>query len=149
MQIAEILGEGASGLISRAHARNLSRDVAVKVFKGDVTSDGSPLDEMQACILAGSHPHLIDTLGKVVHHPAGKHGLVLELIPPSYEILGRPPTFATCTRDTYPDNLSFPLVLALRILMSVASAARHLHELGISHGGESSALLSPASSDPD
>ena len=44
--IQQVLGEGASGLISKAKWISESKDVAIKVFKGDVTSDGLPDDEM-------------------------------------------------------------------------------------------------------
>ena len=62
--IKELLGEGASGLISKAHWFDKKEDVAIKVFKGDVTSDGSPEDEMEASIAAGFHESLIQVLGK-------------------------------------------------------------------------------------
>ena len=40
-----------------------------KLYKGSITSDGSPLNEMNACIAAGQHPNLIKVLGRVVGHP--------------------------------------------------------------------------------
>ena len=48
------LGQGASGVISKAHwldnPLGLPEHVAVKVFKGEVTSDGYPEDELNACL---------------------------------------------------------------------------------------------------
>ncbi|HLY96336.1 MAG TPA: leucine-rich repeat-containing protein kinase family protein, partial [Sideroxyarcus sp.] len=61
LQLQHKLGEGASGVIHRAmwQRHEGRRDVAVKLFKGAVTSDGLPHSEMAACIRAGSHPNLI------------------------------------------------------------------------------------------
>ena len=51
-----LLGEGASG---RVHAASWAgRPVALKLFKGAMTSDGLPEREMAACLAAGAHPHL-------------------------------------------------------------------------------------------
>jgi serine/threonine protein kinase len=41
-QIGKILGEGASGTISQAEWTSEQISVAVKLFKGQITSDGSP-----------------------------------------------------------------------------------------------------------
>ena len=48
-------------------ARELSgaRALAVKLFQGEVTSDGLPASERAACVGAGSHPGLIPVLGEV------------------------------------------------------------------------------------
>jgi serine/threonine protein kinase len=88
---------------------------------------------MKACITAGSHPNLIDPIGKIHGHP-DKKGLVLELIPPTFTNLGLPPTLDTCTRDSFPPGTIFSAKKCLNILRSIASAAAHLHDKGISHG---------------
>ncbi|ORY76960.1 hypothetical protein BCR37DRAFT_400654 [Protomyces lactucae-debilis] len=128
--VQHILGEGASGVISKAKLGE--KEVAVKVFKGEVTSDGAPSDEMDACIAAGSHPHLIDPLASVLNHPGGRRGLVLELVPPTYTNLGLPPSMTSCTRDNFSRRLS--KADALSILRGIAAAAVHLHRRGIAHG---------------
>jgi hypothetical protein len=131
------LGEGASGVISRAGwqpATGPAQEVAVKIFKGAVTSDGLPHCEMAACIAAGSHPNLIAVEGKIGHHPAGAEGLVLELIAPVFGNLAGPPSLATCTRDVYAPGTTFTLAAALRLAHGIASAAAHLHAQGILHG---------------
>ncbi|WP_210487960.1 leucine-rich repeat-containing protein kinase family protein [Rufibacter aurantiacus] len=137
--LEDVLGEGASGVISRAHwqnpkAHDAPAHVAVKVFKGEVTSDGLPQDEMRACMAAGSHPNLVQVLGKITQHPALKQGLVLELIPAGYRNLGGSPSFASCTRDVYPAGTVFTLQETLSIAGGIASAAAHLHARGIMHG---------------
>ncbi|MFZ4674679.1 MAG: leucine-rich repeat-containing protein kinase family protein [Nodosilinea sp.] len=148
LTLAEVLGQGASGIISRGvwrqnqpiPASKTSSEtggetaVAIKLFKGAITSDGLPADEMRACIAAGAHPNLIGPLGQVVDHPEQKNGLVLPLIPPTYRVLGGPPSLDSCTRDTYPPDTVFDLELVLRIATGVAAAAARLHQRGILHG---------------
>ena len=132
--IQQILGEGASGLISKAKWISESKDVAIKVFKGDVTSDGLPDDEMAISILAGFHENLVSFFGKIQQHPEGKNGLIMELIPPSFINLGNPPNFDTCTRDTFEDNALFTEEEFLKIVKSIASVTAQLHSKGINHG---------------
>ncbi|RYP35424.1 hypothetical protein DL767_003831 [Monosporascus sp. MG133] len=61
IQVHGLLGEGASGVISKGtrYAPHQTRQAAVELFKGEMTSDGTPADEMRACIQAGSHPNLM------------------------------------------------------------------------------------------
>ena len=134
LTLHEELGEGASGLISRGYWTCEASDVAVKVFKGEVTSDGYPKDEMKACIAVGEHDNLTTVHGKLHAHPEDKEGLVLSLIPSRYVNLGNPPSLLTCTRDTYDEGTSFSFAQLLRILLDVASSAEHLHERGVMHG---------------
>ena len=135
LSLHQLLGEGASGIISKGvwKAENGDKDVAIKIFKGELTSDGSPIDEMNACIAAGQHPNLIDPIGKIHGHP-DKKGLVLQLIPPHYTNLGGPPTLESCTRDSFPPNAVFSVEQCRSILYGIASAAKHIHENGIAHG---------------
>jgi len=132
LEIKEILGEGASGLISKALYEG--KEVAVKVFKGDITSDGLPEEEMDINISMGHHDHLIDVLARVTGHPEGKDVLMLELIPSSFFNLGLPPTLQTCSRDVYPEGFTLSFAHALKILQGMADAAVHMHERGIMHG---------------
>ncbi|MDQ2771950.1 MAG: leucine-rich repeat-containing serine/threonine-protein kinase [Bacteroidota bacterium] len=135
LRLEQQLGEGASGVIYRAQ-RHLPAPtpVAVKLFKGNVTSDGLPHSEMAACMSAGPHPNLIAVQGRISGHPTGAEGLVLDLIDPSFGNLAGPPSLATCTRDVYPASTEFRLETALRIAVGIASAAGHLHAQGILHG---------------
>lgn len=133
--IKEKLGEGASGNIYKAKNVNIQEvEVALKIFKGEITSDGLPNDEMLATISVGSHSNLVKVLGKVCNHPEEKNGLVFELIPKDYKNLGNPPSFETCTRDTFADNLYFSLESILQILLGISSAVSHIHSHGIIHG---------------
>jgi len=132
--IRELLGEGASGFISKANWNSKNKDVAIKVFKGAVTSDGLPEDEMEIAIAAGSHESLIQVLGKITNHPKEKSGLILELIAPSYINLGNPPSLETCTRDVFNENTVFNFDELLKITKSIASVCAQLHSKGINHG---------------
>jgi hypothetical protein len=110
------------------------QEVALKIFKGEVTSDGLPADEMAACLAAGCHDNLVNVLGKLSNAPEEKQGLVFSFIPPDYKSLGQPPDFDTCTRDTYSADASFSLPVILRLTIGIASAVAHLHAKGIMHG---------------
>jgi serine/threonine protein kinase len=132
--IGDLLGEGASGMISKAKWNSKKQEVAVKVFKGDVTSDGLPEDEMKVSISAGFHKSLIPVLGKIKDHPEGKSGLIMRLISPDYINLGNPPNLETCTRDVFDPKSVFNEEEFLKIAKSIASVCNQLHERGINHG---------------
>jgi hypothetical protein len=132
--IKELIGEGASGLISKANWVSKNQDVAIKVFKGEVTSDGLPQDEMEISIAAGYHESLIPILGKIKEHPEEKNGLLMKLISPSYINLGNPPNMATCTRDVFEEDCVFNEKELLKIAKSIASVCTQLHSRGINHG---------------
>lgn len=62
VQLGKVLGSGASGVIYQALDNDTQRDVAVKIFKGELTSDGDPAEELRHCLHAGQHPQLIPVL---------------------------------------------------------------------------------------
>jgi len=138
LELGEQLGEGASGVIHKAHwqpaPQEAGHPVAVKLFKGAVTSDGFPAEEMAACLAAGNHPHLIGVIGELSGHPDGTSGLVMPWIDPGFQSLAGPPNLQTCTRDIYRDGQNFSLPLVLNLAQGLASAGEHLHARGISHG---------------
>jgi hypothetical protein len=137
LRLQQPLGEGASGVISRAlwqRPDGSQLPVAVKLYKGEMTSDGSPLHEMNACITAGLHPNLIRVEGRISAHPDAQQGLVMQLIDPSFANLAGLPSLASCSRDVYGEDRRFTAEVALRIAQGIASAAEHLHRQGITHG---------------
>ncbi|UWF47336.1 leucine-rich repeat-containing serine/threonine-protein kinase [Pseudomonas sp. N3-W] len=137
LQLEQKLGEGASGVIHRATWQRTGLGpvaVAVKLYKGEMTSDGSPLHEMNACITAGLHPNLIRVEGRIIDHPQAQAGLVMQLIDPSYRNLAALPSLASCSRDIYTDDTRFTAAVALRMASGIASVAEHLHQQGITHG---------------
>ncbi|WP_439840507.1 leucine-rich repeat-containing protein kinase family protein [Aeromonas veronii] len=147
LALGELLGQGASGVIHRATLvanpadavtqasdRGDDSQVAVKLFKGAVTSDGLPRCEMAASLAAGTHPNLIKVIGKVADHPSGIPALVMELIDPAFANLAGPPSLDSCTRDIYPEGLRLSVPDALAMAHGIASVAGHLHRAGIMHG---------------
>jgi hypothetical protein len=136
LQLQHQLGEGASGVIHQAvlHTQAGEQAVAVKLFKGAVTSDGLPECEMTACLHAGKHPHVVSAMGRVTEHPQQVQGLVMPLISPVFGNLAGPPSLDSCTRDVYPADKRWGWPATLRMAQGIAAAVHHLHSRGILHG---------------
>ncbi|WP_122055317.1 leucine-rich repeat-containing protein kinase family protein [Vibrio sp. Evd11] len=132
----QVLGQGASGVIS--HANWLNRDfefpqeVAVKVFKGEVTSDGYPHDELEACLQAGHHSNLVKSIAQVDEE--NYLALVMELIPSNYYNLGLPPTLESCTRDTFNKGFKLSIAQINSITEQMIDVFEHLHANKVCHG---------------
>ncbi len=132
-QLGEVLGQGASGVIYRAQLNQQpSKEVAVKVFKGGITSDGYPSDELDCCLTTGIHPNLIKVLAQV--DEAEQLALVMELIPANYTNLGLPPSLQSCTRDTFAEGTQFTPIQIHLIAQQMADTLAHMHQQGVSHG---------------
>ena len=134
LQPGPLLGEGASGHIYQVHAKDWPQPLALKLFKGEVTSDGLPEDELAACLAAGQHPVLTTPVARLTGHPAQAQGLLMPLIPASHINLAGPPSLESCTRDVYPPDFQLSVTLALGIARDVADALAHLHQRGVMHG---------------
>lgn len=139
IQLGQVIGQGASGVIYSAKWLNQPQslkgtavNIAVKLFKGEVTSDGYPSDELACCLQAGVQNNLIKVVAQI--NDAGKLGLVMELIPSYFANLGLPPSLDTCTRDTFVKGQELSLEQVLLVLMQMAAAMAHLHKNGVSHG---------------
>ena len=140
----ELLGEGASGLIhrakwsqnyaisKRAKGHIVEKNIAVKLFKGEVTSDGYPKDELTVCLKIGQHPNIVNTLA--VFNDQKQSGMVMNLIPKKYFNLGEPPSLQSCTRDTFKEDFSLPATTVLNILIQVSDSMKHIHQHGFCHG---------------
>lgn len=135
--VSDVLGQGASGVIYAAQDPKAApelRELALKVFKGEVTSDGWPHSEWAASLAAGSHPHLISACGRLTQHPMGAEGLVMPRIGPDFSTLAGPPSLSSCTRDVYATEIRFTAEQLWRMAQGVVDAAWYLHGRGISHG---------------
>ncbi|TCK07466.1 leucine-rich repeat-containing protein kinase family protein [Marinobacterium mangrovicola] len=136
MTLHEVLGMGASGLISRGTWRNnehgFADEVAVKVFKGEVTSDGFPKDELDACLTLGHHDNLVKPLAHI--HEPDCAALVMGLIPGDYYNLGQPPSLETCTRDTFTQGQSFTARQAEHIIAQMRELIAYFESKAVSHG---------------
>lgn len=138
IEIGPNLGEGASGRVHRAlwrdPAEDRARPVAVKLFKGAMTSDGLPESEIMACLSAGEHPNLIGAHGRIDDHPSGDPALATPLLPEEWRTLAGPPNAETCSRDVYAPDSRFTIASVFRLARGIASAAAHLHDCGFTHG---------------
>ena len=132
LDVKERLGSGASGEIFKAYSRVREEEVALKIFKGAITSDGYAHDEMNACMSVGEHPNLIKVWAKLEGDE--RLGLLMEYIPTVYQNLGLPPDFETCTRDTFHEEKVFSLETIQAVAKAISSAAAHLHSRGLMHG---------------
>lgn len=143
LNIQESLGRGASGVISRAEwvARtelpaemsvNASEPVAIKVFHGDVTSDGYPEDELDACLSVSPHPNLVSAIARI--EEADCNALVMRLIPQSYFNLGQPPSLESCTRDVFTKGQAFTQQQINLFVSQMTSLLEHLEAAEVCHG---------------
>lgn len=103
LKLGPRLGGGASGFMDLARWRPAGqgaafREVAVKLIKGSMTSDGLPECDMAASLALGSRPHLPGILREISGHPEGRAGLVMALIDPAYQPLAGPPSLNTWAR---------------------------------------------------
>jgi hypothetical protein len=134
--LQKVLGQGASGVISKAvwntPQSSFPEDIAVKVFKGEVTSDGYPEDELQACLKVGHHANLVQSLAQVNEH--NYLALIMNLIPAHYNNLGLPPCFKSCTRDTFTPGFSLPISKIEKIVAQMEEVFTHLHANQVCHG---------------
>lgn len=130
IELDKVIGQGASGIIHSAQWQNST--IAVKLFKGAITSDGYPLDEVNCCLQAQLHPNLIKVLAYIEHNE--QLGLAMELIDPSYANLGLPPSLETCTRDTFKDDCHYSTATIYAIAKQLVSTVAHLHQHTLSHG---------------
>jgi len=132
----DVLGQGASGVISKAtwnqKQATFPDDIAVKVFKGEVTSDGYPEDELQVCLKVGSHPNLVQSLAQVNEEEYS--ALIMGLIPSHFSNLGFPPCLDSCTRDTFPPGFTLSIDEIHKIVAQMQDVFTHLHSNQVSHG---------------
>lgn len=137
LAVGALLGEGASGRVHAATWRAPdapAREVALKLFKGAMTSDGLPAHEMAACLAAGEHPHLTAALGRLADHPEGMEALLMPLVAAHWRPLAAPPSLESCSRDVYDPSLRLSAQAARRLLRGIAAATAHLHARGLLHG---------------
>ncbi|HEX5739262.1 MAG TPA: leucine-rich repeat-containing protein kinase family protein [Hydrogenophaga sp.] len=137
LRLVDRLGEGASGHIHRVHIDTEGAEdqtLALKLFKGSVTSDGLPEHEIAACAAAGHHPALCTPVAELADHPDGTPGLLMPIMPPELQNLAGPPSFQSCTRDVYPEGFAMDARAALRVSNHMAHALAHLHRRGVMHG---------------
>jgi hypothetical protein len=136
VKLNQQLGQGASGVISKASwmrpQPELPADIAVKKFKGGVTSDGFPADELNAYLKTGHHPNIVES---VAHINDGDYlALVMKLIPDNYKNLGLPPSFETCSRDVFTKEVELTIHQIDKVIQQITAVFEHIHQNEVSHG---------------
>ncbi len=134
LAVGELLGEGASGRVHAALWGEENRPVAVKLFKGAMTSDGLPGSEMAACLAVGDHPNLAGGLGHLTGHPEGLEGLIMPRLAAHWQVLAGPPSLETCSRDVYDPALKLSADAVLKTAADIGAGAARMHEAGLIHG---------------
>jgi hypothetical protein len=132
LQLQALLGQGASGHIHRV--RHGEAELALKIFKGEVTSDGWPHTEQATWLQAGQHAALIPVRGRLSQHPQGSQGLAMPLVAAQFRPLAAPPSLASCSRDVYDPALRLAPSAALGLARSMSAVLLHLHQRGLMHG---------------
>lgn len=133
LTLEQLLGQGASGQIHRVRSAGGSA-AALKLFKGELTSDGLPGSELAAWMQAGQHPQLIAVQARLDGHPQGADGLLMPLVGNTLRPLAAPPSFESCSRDVYPAGWQLGAAAACQVAARIAAALAHLHERGVAHG---------------
>jgi hypothetical protein len=108
--------------------------VAVKLFRGAITSDGLSDSEQAASLSVGPHPQLCSAWARLTAHPQGAAGLVMPLLAADLQPLAGPPSLDSCSRDVYAPTARFSVSQAVRLLRDAAQALAHLHTHGVLHG---------------
>ena len=137
LDVGERLGEGASGVIHAARWRNGGAGdapLALKRFKGQVTSDGWPHSELAASLAAGRHEGLIPVHGPLRQPPDAAPALVLGRVPPHFRPMAAPPSFDSCTRDVYAPHARLEASDVATLAQRVVGAMAQLHARGLVHG---------------
>lgn len=133
LHVGEKIAENSKNVVYKATLADGS-GVAVKLFSSSLTTDGLPVDEINAAKIAGGENRLTGALATITNTPQGELGLVMPIIPSSFKSLGLPPSFATVTRDIMMQNNQRNDHYVMEMLLDIATALAHLHSRGIMHG---------------
>ena len=122
------IGEGASGIVYKSIIKK--EDVAIKKYKGKMTSDGLSTNEIFILSSIGTHYNLIDVIGYLYDEKKENiNGIIMKLFE-DYNPIGLPPTFDTVTRDLYDKKI----INSKHIIEQIESVVNHLHTNNIIHG---------------
>lgn len=134
LTLGPTLGESPSSTVYEIIVRGSTQPLALKLYKNSLNSDGLPADDRRACLAAGSQPNLIAVRGRLIDHPQQQSGIILDLVPLQFTGLGLPPSFLSCTRDTFTPGVNFTPSFIWRVVQQTVAALAHLHQRGIQHG---------------
>lgn len=123
-----MLGAGASGKVYRSKYQD--KEVAVKLFNGEVSPDGRSEDELSVSIVL-NHIGIPQVLALIVDG-SRTVGTVMELV--QAEALGDRPDFTSVLRCRYPAGTTYSSSFVKNVSLDLARACAYLHSLGICHG---------------
>jgi hypothetical protein len=132
LEVGGVIGQSAKNVVYRANFAG--RPVAVKLFGVGTTTDGAPIDDMYASLIAGDLPNIIGGIARVIDGPGGQEGLLMPLIPKEYRTLGLPPDFVTLTRDVFPKETVVTEEYIFQVATDIVLALNHLSQRGVQHG---------------
>lgn len=158
LTLEEKLGDGASGEVFLSQwqpldsassissfaskltpkKKNKLRNVAVKIFRDDMSPDGRAIDELEVlCLL--EHENLTKVRALLVEeekeeeNPARRPvGVIMDVVPG--QPLAAKPDHTSVLRCRWADGKEYTTDFVLRVAKQVAAALEHMHEKGICHG---------------
>ena len=134
------LGEGSAGVSYSTIYKG--KTVVYKKFKLDLSSDGRVHSEVHNAALVASKSlkakkednfNVLQRIVGITRNPLG----VMYSLPAdrrAFRGLGKPPSFQSIARDTYPPGKTFPFTVLINVLHDIASALEILHGFNICHG---------------
>jgi hypothetical protein len=131
--LEEKIGEGTSGIVYKSIFNN--SDVAMKIYKNVITSDGLATNEIYVLSTINPHDNLINIIGLLYEQDKTNiQGMIMPLFN-DYKQLGNPPTFETITRDVYENNLEIcKNNNNCNLFNQIECAINYLHQNNIIHG---------------
>jgi len=132
VEYKEKIGEGTSGLVYKSTYNN--SDVAMKIYKNIMTSDGLATNEIYILSSLKPHNNLINIIGLLYEQDKlNIQGMIMKLFN-NYKQLGNPPTFETITRDVYENNSEIYTNNNIYLFNQIEYAINYLHQNNIIHG---------------
>jgi len=132
VEYKEKIGEGTSGLVYKSTYNN--SDVAMKIYKNIMTSDGLATNEIYILSFLKPHNNLINIIGLLYEQDKlNIQGMIMKLFN-NYKQLGNPPTFKTITRDVYENNSEIYTNNNIYLFNQIECAVNYLHQNNIIHG---------------
>ena len=133
--LKEKIGEGTAGIVYKSSFNNC--DVAVKHYKGLMTSDGLATNEIYNLCSIKPHNNLIEICGLLYENEKSNiQGCIMHLFN-NYKQISFSPSFQTITRDIYNKNNNDDLKIIENknnIIQQIEDVLNYLHKNNIIHG---------------
>jgi hypothetical protein len=129
IQLYNILGKGASGIVYACSIKNSKENYAVKIFHNKSGVDG--LTSTEISVLSILYDVNCQNLVKVIAKLNDDAGVIFEYLE-NFKTLGNVPNFDTITRDVMTEKINYDTVLF--IINGIKNAMNILYKLQIIHG---------------